>query len=106
MKQNISCPKCKSKTIVPLSDKERVELKFPSFTLLGYVKCQSCNHAWDIPAPVWVWIIGIIIGTGLIIPVVVSVLKGWPAGGAGILASFGSVVLVGTIRQLIRKKKQ
>ena len=107
------CPKCQSPNVVEALPNavEIKKLDLPQFTILGYHTCQACGHIWERQAPLWAWYIGLIIGAGIFVApfayawLVLSENKDSRPFGLGITLILGVIVIVGSIRGLMRASK-
>ncbi len=109
----VFCPNCGSAKVSPaaLTDKELKAEGLPRFTILGFLRCDDCQHTWERPVPVWAWCAGITIGMALICPLILV----WSGSfgdatagalyGTGTLATFGVIAVVGCARGLRRSRK-
>jgi len=98
-KRKLRCPECGNTNIAPLSEKERGERGFPSFTIAGYGKCSDCGHAWAISVPVWLRIVTVVFGLALTCCFFIG------GYGGATLGLFGATVLFGCAKDFLNRSQ-
>lgn len=106
MKAETKCPKCGSANVRKAKGAEWQGFDIFSFAAIRPKKCEGCGQIWEPAAPVWLLVVGIVVGLVMIgLAVLMWPMTGWSRKSLQcvLVAALGMFVIVNSILRLCKR---